>query len=258
MAESVDFSLERLEILKQANIKRFLEVINLETIMGFYDSLVEHTFHGEFDEEFLSKSLLGLDSEEKGEIFQLARKYKGLCFYAGSPTLWADSIGGVTLSDVDLVCMRLLDNYDFLLGLAKDGGEQALKQLNQFQGGTMASSGSVIDSLRRAFSNDDVLKDIVIEMSKSDGKYKGLSDKQKEILCTYPMGVLFDVEDQKTKIVPPKDLLKRLITMYVGSDTDEIPDFETLSKVISDEDEFESTVLDVFYDQQDAQGYYAK
>ena len=72
--ENIDFSLKRLESLKQLNIKRFLEVINLDTIMGFYDSLVDHTFHGDFDQDFLSRSLLGLDSEEKGEIFQLARR----------------------------------------------------------------------------------------------------------------------------------------------------------------------------------------
>ena len=208
MAENVDFSLKRLERLKEVNISRYLEVINLDTIMGFYDSLVNHTFHGDFDEEFLSKSLLGLDSEEKGEIFQLARKYKGLCFYAGSETLWSDSIGGVTLSDVDLVCMRLLDNYDFLLGLAKDGGEKALKQLSTFQ--NMATSGSVIDSLRRTFPDDDLLKDIVIEMSKEDGRYKGLSNRQKEILCSYPFGNLYDEKDGKRRILSSEEILNRI------------------------------------------------
>ena len=74
--ENIDFSLKRLEKIKQATILKFLETVDLDSIMGFYDSMVDHVFKGDLDQDFLSKTLMGLDDEEKGEIFQLARRYK--------------------------------------------------------------------------------------------------------------------------------------------------------------------------------------
>jgi hypothetical protein len=256
--DNVDFSVKRLEHIKQETILKYLETVDLDSIMGFYDSMVDHVFNGDLDHEFLSKSLMGLDTEEKSEIFQLARRYKGLCFLMGDSAYWADSIDGVTLSDVDLVCMKLFDNYDFLLGLAKDGGEQTLKSFNAFNKGSFSTSGSVIDSLRTIFGDDDTLKDILIEMSKEDGKYQGLTNRQKEILCTYPEGVLFDRKKDKIQILPREEIIKRIQNVYFGTESEEFNTFEKLGKLFADDDEFESMVVDVYYSGQDDYGDFSK
>jgi hypothetical protein len=254
--ENIDFSLKRLEKIKQATILKFLETVDLDSIMGFYDSMVDHVFKGDLDQDFLSKTLMGLDDEEKGEIFQLARRYKGLCFLMGDPSYWSDSIEGVTLSDVDLVCMKLFDNYDFLLGLARDGGERALKELNSFEKASF--SGSVIDSLRTIFEDDDTLRDIITEMSKEDGQYQGLTSKQKEILCTYPQGVLFDRKYDKIKILPKKEIIKRIQNIYFGVPTEEFNDFSSISRIFTDPGEFEAMVIDLYYSEQDGYGEFSK
>jgi len=248
--ENTNDSLKRLEKLKQATIMNYLEVVNLDTIMDFYDSMVEHLFRGDLDSSFLSKSLVGLDKEEKSEIFQLARKYKDLCFYMGDAQYWSDSIEGVYLTDLDLVCMKLFDNYDFLLGLAKDGGESALKQLVAFQDGSMPLSGSVVDFLRNSFENDDALKDIIIEMSKTDGEYAGLSDKQKEILCSFPKGILFEEKHNATFYVPRRDIIRKIQEEYFGTTIEDVSDFSSLVSLFSDDDEFENAIVDIYYDQQ--------
>ena len=250
------FSLKRLEKIKQNTILKYLEHIDLDTIMGFYDSMVEHVFNGDLDQEFLTKSLMGLDDEEKGEIFQLARKYKNLCFLMGNPSYWSDSIDGVTLSDVDLVCMKLFDNYDFLLGLAKDGGEKALRELDSFD--KKSFSASIVDSFRNIFEDDDTLRDIITEMSKEDGQYKGLTVSQKEILCTYPEGVLFDRTNNKTRILSKEEIIKRIQNIYFGTTTDDFNSFESLSKIFTDDGEFEAMVLDLYYSEQDGYGDFSK
>ena len=185
---------ERLENLKQATILNYLNEIDFENKKSLYDVMLKHFFAGEIDDAFLSGSLSNLEEKEKEGIFQLARKYQALCFYMGDFSYWADSIGGVYLADYDFVSLKLLDNYDFLLGLIYDGGEQVLKMLMHFIE-TMSKEGSVIDFLRSSFVNDEILKEIIIEMAKEDGIYQGFSIEEKETLCRYPEGVLY-LEDK--------------------------------------------------------------
>ena len=208
--------------------------------------MVEHVFNGDLDQTFPTKTLLGLEDEEKAEIFQLARRYKELCFYSGNPEYWAESIEGAHFSDLDLICMKLFDHYDFLLGLVRDGGEETLKLLKSFQKEPMVVGGSVIDFLRNTFENDDLLRDLLLEMSKENGNYRGLTNQQKEVLLTYPNHVLFEIIDGEDKILPPKETIERLQEAYFGRDVAEFSSFEALGNVLSDEEEFESAVLDVF------------
>lgn len=216
-----DIRIKRLEELKDALIISDLSETNLDNLLETYDSMLYKTFSGEFDDAFLSDNLTGLDEEKRAEILALSRKYNSLCFYLGEFDNWLDSIEGVTLSDLDLTAMKLLDNYDYLIRLAKNGGEDVLKFLSKFQGSELFKRGAIIALLRSSFYSDEILEKVLIEMVKEDGNYKDFNDKQKLVLCNYPEGVLYKVnEDKSIDIVPGSELKKLITKAFIGSDED--------------------------------------
>lgn len=216
--------IKRLKIIKDTMLIIHLDEVNTdsqkENILGydFYNTLLDKTFSGEFDDVFLSTNLDNLDIKERDKIFALARKYKSLCFYLGELDNWTDSIEGVSLSDLDLVSAKLLDHYDYLIRLAKNGGEEVLKFLDSFKDNNMFQRGAIIPLLRNSFYSDEVLETILIEMSKEDGKFKDFNNKQKKILCNYPAGVLYTISDDKRIEFADISVLKeKIIKGFMGS-----------------------------------------
>ena len=245
MKKDEKLMVRRLEDLKQETILNYLNEVNLDHDMELYDCMINHLFKGDLDNAFDSKYLIGVDQEEANEIFQLTRRYKDLCFYMGDVEYWADSIEGVYLSDIDLVSMKLLDNYDFLLGLTRVGGENVLKQVEAFKN-SFSLNGSVIDYLRNSFPSDDFLMDTLVEMSKEDGEFHGFTDEQKEVLCTFPEGILYEKEDDNIKKIPMKELVGKLQEVYFGSKSNEYNDLDKFSKLFSTKEDFEEVVLSVY------------
>lgn len=209
-----DIRIKRLEDIKDAMVLNNLSEANLDNLLELYDSMLYKTFSGEFDDVFLSNYL---DESNKEEVLSLAKKYNSLCFYRGEFDNWVDSIEGVTLSDLDLTAINLLDNYDYIIRLAKNGGEDVLRFLNKFNGTPLFERGAVIALLRSSFYNDDVLENILIKLSKEDSEYKDFSDKQKIVLCSYPEGVLYKVNDGNVDFISGNELKNQVIKAYIGS-----------------------------------------
>lgn len=201
---------ERLEKLKQIVILKDLDTIDLNKKKNFYKKIIEKVMNGELNHSFLSESLKNTEKEDQKKAFDLAKKYKDLCFYQGNIKYWADSIGGIYLDDLDFVTMKILDNYDFLLGLAKEGGEPLLKELESFQNSTMSKEGSIIDYLRNSFPNDKVLIEVLLELFSKEGQFKTLNKTQKRILCTYPKGILFKEENHNIQKLSYNTLVKNI------------------------------------------------
>lgn len=213
-----NISVERLEKLKQEVILKNLMDINLDKNKNLYEVMMKDLFQGNLDEYFLSNSLKDVEEDEKKEIFQLGREYQGLCFYKGEFFYWTDSIDGVYLNDLDLVCARVLDNYDYLLGLIKDGGEEVVKMILPFQTSFMGKEGSVIEYLRNTFMDDSVLKSILLEMVKKDGIFKDLDTQEKRLLCTYPEGVLFYQKNGKIEMRSFDKIKEEVLEPFSKSD----------------------------------------
>jgi hypothetical protein len=213
--------------------------IDLNNTYEIYDTLLYKTFSGDFDDIFLSDNLEDLDSEKRKEVFALARKYSSLCFYLGEFDNWIDSIEGVSLSDTNLVVNRILESYDFLLKLAKDGGEETLKFLNKFSGTKFASTGSVLAQLLVKFPDNDTLEYVLIECSKEDGIYKDFSDEQKIFMFENAGGVLFRTKDGESSTVPLMELKDKISGMYMG-DSKESFDIKGIDKKT-----FESIILGI-------------
>ena len=142
--------------------------------------MIVHLLRGDLNDSFLSDNFVDLEENEKRDLLELVQNYSYLIFYQGNSSCWMDSLEGVTLEDMDLVCLRIIDNYDFLLKIARKGGESVLKQLSQFQKSVMSKDGSVLEYLRNTFCDDKSLIKFLIEISKTDGLYAGLSDDEKK------------------------------------------------------------------------------
>ena len=224
--------IERLSILKDAMIKNYLTEIDFddeEKITDAYENLLYKTIvDGAFDDIFLSDNLDDLDKDERQRIMNLARKYNSLCFYNGQFDNWIDSIEGVYLLDLNLTSIKLLDNYDYLIKLARDGGEDVLRFLYKFQTSGILGDNAVISKLRSTFYSDDILEEILLNMSKEDGIYKDFTDTQKLVLCNYPNGVLYKAkEDESFEMNDVKLLKMKIQKMFIGSYDFDISEIDT-------------------------------
>ena len=212
-------SIERLNKLKQATILNFTDKIDYSNRLDLYDTLLENVFNGNFDDIFLTDNV---DESNRKELLELARKNSSVCFFQGNPVYWADSVEGVYLSDVDFVTVKILDNFDFLIKLARDGGEEALKQLVRFQKTEFFEDKVIIDYLRNSFITDDILVDTIKSMSKRNGDYKDFSDEQKALLCLYPEGVIYKTkEDGNIEKIPVSKIISEVKISLLGEDRDD-------------------------------------
>ena len=225
--------MKRLDILENAMITNYLSELEFdsdEDRTSLYDSLLYKTIvEGTFDDIFLSEHLDGLDNDEKQRIMSLARKYNSLCLYDGNFDYWQYSVDGVT-SGPSMIVALILSNYNYLIKLAKDGGEDVLRFLNKFQGSGIFDDDAVITRLRNSFYDDSVLEDVLINMSKEDGIYKDFTDSQKLVLCNHPNGILYkDKEDEPFEMVDVKKLKMRIQKIFIGSYDFEIEEIDLSS-----------------------------
>ena len=218
-----DIRIKRLEVLKDELIKRNLSEMDLDNIYDSYDLMLYKVFaDDEFDNVFLSKNLENVEEDERHRIMDLARKYNSLCFYHGNFDNWLDSVEGVTGEDYSLIAIKLLDSFDYLIRLAKNGGEDVLKFLNKFQSSEQFKNGAVMSILRPGNKDDsefdDVLETILIEMAKTDGTYKDFSDTQKIIMCDNLDGIIYKEQDNRYGIVPVIELKKSILEEFGEDD----------------------------------------
>ena len=226
--ESKTVSVKRLEKLKNAMILNHLEDIdfnNEDERALAYESLLSRTIiDGEFDDIFLSQELDGLDEEEKNKIFDLSRKYSFLCFYRGNIDYWLDSVEGITLGNEDTTVEILLSNYNYLIRLAKNGGEKVLSFLSKFNSNAAFENDAIIAQLLLRFSDDDTLEKVLIEMVSEDGLYNGYTDTQKIIMCDSPDGVLYRKnEDGVIELISCKEISN----LYAGENSYSMKDIDS-------------------------------
>ena len=243
----INDQLKRLEKLEQDTIVQYFESIPFSNhkqnnLVSLYDSMIVHLLRGDLNNSFVSDSLVDLEEQEKRNLLELVRNYSYLVFYHGNSHCWMDSLEGVTLQDLDLVCLRLLDNYDFLLEIARKGGESVLKQLSQFQKSIISKKGSVLEYLRNAFFDDKSLIKFLIEISKSDGLYANLSDNEKIKMFIYLRKELSDLSknNEKSSFTDIENELLKIFYMnenhFCGNEND-----------LSKSQDFVSMFLDINY-----------
>lgn len=226
LKENVKESVKRLEDMKQATILRYLNSINLEKDYYLYDEMMVRFARGELADYFSSSILDELAEDHKEDVGNLADEYRNLCFYAGEGEYWADSVEGVPVDDYELIALKIFDNYDFLLEIARDGGKEVLDQIKKFQKCFGYQESSTIEVLRNSFGDDFLLKTVLLEMSKEENLYGVFTDVQKAELCRLPEGTLFTYEDGEAKLRNPVEIALTLKSFYSDSENKKI-DFDS-------------------------------
>lgn len=202
---------KRIEGLKQDAILKYTEELNFSEPFFFYEDLLKHLFSGDFNDSFYAPLLEGNSLEERNEIMNLACKYGFLCLYDGSLANWADSCEGIPISDDELIAAKILDNFNFLIELIKESGTLCLANLKSFCDCDMASEAAVIEYLRNTFCDDNALKMCLLEISREDSPYYGLSSNMKSKLCTFPQGILYYYdESNKPQLLKVDDLIAKI------------------------------------------------
>ena len=163
------------------------------------DRLLFHFSNGDFDKKFDSIYLEGLSDNEKDNIINIVSKYRYLCFKDGNCEYWTDSIREASLREAVYVTTKILDNYNFLIKLCRDGGEDVLKSISKLYGKENDLDTSVIDRLRCMFYDDTLLENILLQMSSSDNLSYKLKEKEEynDVLGTLSVSYL----DKRDKIL---------------------------------------------------------
>ena len=132
----------------------------------------------------------------------------------------------------NFICLKILDNVNFLVRIALSGGRNALEFLRIFSNKEYYSDSSVVEYLRNSFRYDDVLENIILEMSKEDSSYNVFDEEQKAILCGSPQGVLFFEDDSEVRYSNPALLAARISNILDGEE-DDLYAFGDFSDVIN-------------------------
>ena len=209
--EKRKFGVARLRELKDAAIVLDLETMDVGNDLALYDAVFHCFARGDLDNQFESVVFDSLSEDERLKLLSLVKDYRGLCFYNGKGEYWLDSLEGVPISDYELITYSIFDNFDFLLELAKKGGKRVLEQLSKLQGSGYVNS-SVIEYLRRSSINDEVLENVLIDMSEENSLYNIFTDDQKALLLGNPFGNLYNCVGGEVEIISP---IRLAIDLYV-------------------------------------------
>lgn len=198
---------ERTGKLLDATILNYCESMNVVDEATVCDVMFDHLLAGDLDNAFLSPKLADASSEDRERAFDIARKYGYLCFYEGNAHYWEDSVEGMNpIVPAELIADRILSNYNFLVELAYEKGEEAVQEITNFVGSEMAEESAVVDYLRNTFGNDKALKEC-LDATAKEPLYKDLSSQRKSILYMYPQGVLYSEEDYDDVMLVSKEQL---------------------------------------------------
>ena len=232
---------ERLENLLDGTIKNFYSEVNPNNSIDLFDTMYKHLLSGDLDKFFIAPNI---PESAKESAFELARKYSNLCFFEGDYLNWEDSVEGLfssykneqskTASEL-LAAARALDNYNFLLEVAHEKGEDALKEMAQFAGDTdMAAESAIVEYLRNTFGNDEALKECLEMTSIKDGKFDHVPTEAKEIMYRFPQGVLFFDHNEEAEINNFEGLLERMVELEpeILYTTNRLEGMENLEEVV--------------------------
>ncbi|MCI8569173.1 MAG: hypothetical protein HFJ11_04215 [Bacilli bacterium] len=188
--KNINNGIKRLEELKQKVILKYNEEIDYEDKYSIYNVILKHIINGDLNDDFNSQVFDGMNKYEKNDLQQLVSEYIPLCFNNCQVEQWIDSVetGGFS---IPLIFIIVLDNYEFLLKIAKEGGRAVLELIKSFRNEEGYNETACVEYLRNTFYindevNEKVLINILLNMSKENSEYDIFSNKEKAYLCMFP------------------------------------------------------------------------
>lgn len=211
-------SISLFEKLKQETILRYSDEIEYDADLTFYDVMMSHFVLGDLDDVFVYNVVEGMSDDEKEDLFSLTREYNNLCFHRGKPQCWLDSVENALAADYDLIAYLVIDNYNYLLSVAKAGGRPVLELLKDINQVDSFSDSCIVDFFRNSFIDDKVLTTILSDMSKDNSSYNIFTKEQKVALLSNPEGTLYSyLNPHELKIISPLLLGAQLYNEYTDN-----------------------------------------
>jgi len=233
-SEKIQEATKRLEDMKQATLLNYLDDIDFNNNLSWFDEMMKHFYQGDLSQSYYSSLFEKMSKEEKEKLLNLTSEYISLCFTDGDVLKWRNSVENVVVDDYDLICLKIFDNFNFLIEVSKSGGREALDLLKSFQNYEGFSNGAVIESLRNTFVTDSVLISVLVRMAQKDSMYNLFTDQQKAVLCCYPEGTLYSYDDKDlVKITPPLTLIAGITSRVTGAEATDKDALKTAVKNIS-------------------------
>ena len=254
-------AVNRLLNLQAAVIKKFNDSIKYgedeDRGIILSNAIFEHLVTGELNEDYQTEALNGLKAEEKNNLLNLVNQYKDIMFYEGDASCWTES-SEKHIEDYTMIATDVLDNYDFVIELAKVGGVNALNLLRDMKDCDGYSEHSVVERLRNTFGNDELLQKVLLEMSKDNNLYNIFTTEEKAELLDYPLGTLYFYKDEKTAVISNPiqlaiELYNRDISNRIELTDDNAQEIvESLTEYLRDNDfYFSNTVDDLFFEYEE-------
>ncbi len=214
LEEKKNNAVNRLLRLQEGVIEEFNDSIKYDSDddknIVLIDAIFDHLTTGELNKYYETNILKGLNEEEKDNLLNTVNKYKDVLFYDGDPSCWAESSERF-IEDFTMIATEVLDNYDFLISLAKVGGEKSLEFLRELKDQPGYSEYSVIERLRATFGNDELLEKVLLEMTKDNNLYNIYTIPEKAELLDLPLGVLYFNKDEDSAVITnPIELAREL------------------------------------------------
>lgn len=192
---------ERLLNLEKVAIERYTDEIDFASDIDMCDVIVRHLVSGDFDNDFISEYLT---NDNRENIMNLVNQYSGLCFYDQDYENWADSTSLQDIGDYRAILSVILDNYDFLIRMASNGGRDVLNELTNYVDCAGYNESSVVDYLRVGFNrNDDIIEHILVDMVNNEN-FSAFSNEQRACMLDHPLGVLFKNDRDEIEYCKPE------------------------------------------------------
>ncbi len=246
---------KEIEMLKEQTASRHPE-LQRDSNFLVCDALIHDFVNGVVNIDTLLPAFRGMSDEEKETVRTLANQHVGLCFYDYDVENWSDSVERCNFDD-DAAVERIFDNYNFLLELAHDGGEDVLLFLEDIKDHDSFADFACIDAFRNNFVLDSVLKKVLVLMSEDNSQYHIFTDAQKADLLAYPEGTLYFFGEEAVKLTSPiflyLEIYNRMhpeneIDMNDFSDLDDVQIVLELKSMIGEKEDFTSVERKMSYD----------
>ena len=236
--------------LKDITILRYTRDIDYNND-SFNLILLEHLLNGDLDDVYTNSILDSLSLEDKNNVLFDARRFSHLIFVNGDYRRYDESIECPSTEDKDYLLIKILDNYDFLIRLIVFNKEIVL-EIEKDKVNLGYAYYSVIEKLRNNFNNDDILIESISKLIKEDKEHILFNDKNRVLLYTYPLGVMFIKNNDKYRVFSPLEIAS-IIYNYSSKEKISLDDvkknpllIDHISKYINDYlINFKETLIDI-------------
>ena len=147
--------------LEDVCLERYLDEINFKldddssNDLYLCDVMVDHLAKGDLNDVYESDLIESFREDDKKKLLDLVSKNSDICFVNNSSEYWIDTINYIEVEDYRFAVKKILDNFEFLLKVCINCGENKLRLLSSLKDQKLHINQSIVDSIRDSFERDE-------------------------------------------------------------------------------------------------------